>query len=117
MKKSVSYSDQIPPITDKIDEELVVLLGKTNPIIGFIPSIADTDRYYYKERQTYYSRLGMDLEVYFELDLGYYPNLLESLLACDAIHLSGGNTYYFLHWLRSRDMVDTLIQYAAQGGV
>ncbi len=117
MKKLVLYSDQIPSVSDKIDKELVTLLGKSNPIIGYIPSKADPQRKYYNERQVYYSRLGMDLKVYFELDKEYHPNLLESLLSCDAIHLSGGNTYYFLRWLRKREMLETLRQYVKRGGV
>jgi dipeptidase E len=117
MKKLVLYSDQIPSTSEKIDRELVTLLGKTNPIIGYIPSCADPQRKYYNERQEYYARLGMDLKVYFELDKEYHPELLKPLLSCDAIHLSGGNTHYFLHWLRRRNMIGTLVQYVAQGGV
>ena len=100
-----------------MDKELIALIGKSSPIIGYIPSIADPPRKYYKERQAYYSRMGMDLQVYFELDKEYQPNLLESLLSCDAIHLSGGNTYYFLHWLRKRKMLEPLRKYVEQGGV
>jgi dipeptidase E len=59
----------------------------------------------------------MTLPVYFELDEAYDPNRLDTLLACDAIHLTGGNTYYFLHWLRKRDMLVPLRQYVARGGV
>lgn len=117
MKKLVLYSDQIPSIAGEIDKELLNLLDKSDPIIGYIPSCADPQRKYYKERQAYYSRLGMNLEVYFELDKEYHPDLLESLLSCDAIHLSGGNTYYFLYWLRKREMLLPLRQYVEQGGV
>jgi len=117
MKKLVMYSDQIPPLADGIDKELIALLSKSNPIIGYIPSNADPQRKYYKERQSYYSRMNMDLQVYFELDKEFRPNLLESLLSCDAIHLSGGNTYYFLHWLRKRGMLEPLRQYVKRGGM
>lgn len=117
MKKLVLYSDQIPSVSNKIDKELVAILGKSNPIIGYIPSNADPQRKYYNERQEYYSRLGIDLRVYFELDKEYHPNLLESLLSCNAIHLSGGNTYYFLYWLRKREMLEPLREYVVKGGV
>lgn len=117
MKKLVLYSDQIPPLTNKIDSELKTLFNKTNPKIGFIPSSSDPERKYYKERKAFYYQLNMDLSVYFELDKEWKPDLLDSLLECDAIHLSGGNTYYFLHWLRRRNMMDTLVQYVARGGV
>jgi len=59
----------------------------------------------------------MDLQVYFELDKEFRPNLLESLLRCDAIHLSGGNTNYFLQWLRKREMLEPIRQYVKRGGV
>ena len=117
MKKLILYSDQIPYISEKIDKELVTLLDKSNPIIDYIPSCADPQRKYYRDRQAYYSRLGMNLEVYFELDEEYHPDMLETLLSCDAIHLSGGNTYYFLYWLRTREMLLPLRQYVSHGGV
>jgi len=117
MKKLVLYSDQIPPLTDKIDNELKTLFGIPDPMIGFIPSSSDPERKYYKDRQDFYKSLGMDLKLYFELDNEYQPDMLEQLLSCDAVHLSGGNTYYFLHWLRRRNMIGTLIQYVAKGGV
>jgi dipeptidase E len=118
MRRLVLYSDQIVPDTDKVDQELVALLGRSNPTVGYIPSSAGSQRqYYYEARRVYYARLRMTLAVDFGLDQGYDPNRLEALLACDAIHLSGGNTYYFLHWLRQRDMLAPLRRYVAQGGV
>jgi dipeptidase E len=117
MKKLMLYSDQIPLLSNEIDTELKKLFDKPNPRIGYIPSASDPERKYYKERKSFYNQLGMDLDVYFELDKEWKPDLLKSLLDCDAIHLSGGNTYYFLHWLRRRNMMDTLIQYVDQGGV
>ena len=117
MKKLVLYSDQIPPLTNEIDNELKTLFDKSSPKIGFIPSSSDPNRHYFNERKNFYYQLGMDLSVYFELDIEYKPDLLESLLKCDAIHLSGGNTYYFLHWLRRRNMMNTLVRYVTQGGI
>ena len=117
MKKLVLYSDQILPEADKVDRVLLALLGKSQPRIGYIPSSADPQRRYYEARRAYYARLGITLATYFELDEAYDPARLEALLACDAIHLSGGNTYYFLHWLRRRDMLSPLRCYVAEGGV
>ena len=55
--------------------------------------------------------------MYFELDRDYRPELLDELWACDAIHLSGGNTYHFLHWLRKRELFEPIRRYVAGGGV
>jgi dipeptidase E len=117
MKKLVFYSDQIPALRNSVDKELKTLFNKSSPRIGFIPSSSDPERKYYNDRKTFYAQLGMDLSVYFELDIEWKPDQLGQLLECDAIHLSGGNTYYFLYWLRRRNMMDTLVQYVARGGI
>ena len=117
MKKLVLYSDQIVPDAENVDRELAALLAKPNPSIGYIPCSSDPQRYYYQVCQGYYARLGMTLSTYFELDQAYEPERLEALLACDAIHLSGGNTYYFLYWLRLRGMLAPLRRYVSRGGV
>jgi len=117
MKKLVLYSDQIPALRNSVDKELKNLFSKSRPRIGFIPSSSDPERKYYNDRQAFYNQLGMDLQVYFELDIDWKPDQLKPLLDCDAIHLSGGNTYYFLSWLRRRNMMDTLVRYVARGGI
>jgi dipeptidase E len=111
------YSDQVIPQNRQVDEALLCLFDKSNPKIGYIPANADPSRQYFQERQKYYRDYNIHLEPYFELDLRYRPELLPELLACDAIHLSGGNTFYFLKWLRQRGMDMTLSNYAREGGV
>jgi dipeptidase E len=117
MKKLVLYSDQVPELRRTADAALKKLIGKARPRIGFIPSAGDTTRKYFNDRKAFYKQLGMDLSVYFELDKEWQPEKLDTLLGCDAIHLSGGNTYYFLVWLRKRNMIPVLTQYVARGGV
>jgi dipeptidase E len=39
------------------------------------------------------------------------------LFSYDAIHLTGGNTYHFLFWLRARGLVKPLQDYVAQGAI
>jgi dipeptidase E len=117
MKKLVLYSDQVSALRDTADKELKNLFKKSHPTVGFIPSASDPDRRYYNDRKAFYAQLGMDFSVYFELDVEWQPGRLKSLLECDAIHLSGGNTYFFLMWLRKRKMTDVLREYVAHGGV
>lgn len=116
-RKLVLYSEQEESDTVAIDRRLLALIGKPRPCLGYIPSSGDTDRQYYQACRAYYAGLDADLAVYFELDDKYDERLLDSLLSCDAIHLSGGNTFYFLHRLRSRNLVETLQHYVADGGV
>jgi dipeptidase E len=117
MKRLVLHSNQIVPKSDKLEREWLALLGKTHPIIGYIPSCNDPERVFFRAQEAYYARLGVEIACYFELDLAFTPERLTDLLACDAIHLTGGNTFYFLHWLRQRNMLSTLQRYVADGGI
>ncbi len=116
-RKLVLYSNQILPDCAPVDARLFALLGSPHPRIGYVPSRSDPMRKYFRECQAHYARGGGELSVYFELDADYHPDLLDDLLACDAIHLSGGDTFYFLHWLRTRHLLATLREYVAGGGV
>ena len=113
----VMYSDQVIPANRQVDPYLLALIGKTNPKIGYIPANSDPHRIYYKDRQDYYAGIGADLSPYFEVDRHFHPENLADLLACDAIHLSGGNTFYFQKWLAARGMFAVLREYTANGGV
>jgi dipeptidase E len=117
MRKLVLYCDQDIPENYKINRRLLELLNKPIPRLGYIPSGADPDRAFYGDRQTYYSALGIDLAVSLELNDNYAPELVPQLFACDGIHLSGGNTYHFLYWLRKRGLMQELIDFAHRGGV
>ena len=117
MRKLVLYSEQILPETAAIDQRLLALMGKERPRIGYIPSAADPERKYYREQQTYYAQYGITMPVYLELDRDYDPSQVAPLFACDAIHLSGGNTFYFLYWLRQHNLLAPLRRYVARGGV
>lgn len=117
MKRLVLYSDQVPGKSDKVDNKLMELIGKENPTIAYIPSAADTNRKYFNQKVLYYGRLGIHNLMYFDLDVEYQPALLERLLACDAIHLSGGETSYFLSSLKKRGFISILRNYALTGGV
>jgi len=118
MKNNLAlYSDQIIPENAKVDRRLLRLIGNDYPRIGFIPSSSDPQRFFFQQRQAYYATLGVSLDVYYELGDEYQPDKLSELLSCDAIHLSGGNTFIFLYWLRQRGMMEVLRQYAANGGV
>jgi dipeptidase E len=113
----VMYSDQIIPANHQVDPHLLEILGKTQPRIGYIPANSDPHRVYYQDRRSYYARTGAELAPYFEVDRHFHPENLDDLLACDAIHLSGGNTFYFQKWLVARGMFAILQAYANRGGV
>lgn len=85
-------------------------------IVGFLPSSPDPDRFWFEPRRAYYGEHGLELR-YFGLEDEFDEARLPELFGCDAIHLSGGNTFQFNHWLRERGLADRLRKYVADGGV
>ena len=117
MRKLVLYCDQDIPENFKINRRLLELLNKPIPRVGFIPSGADPDNAFYLDRQTYYSALGIDLALSLGLNDNYDPGKVTQLFECDGIHLSGGNTYHFLYWLKKRGLMEPLREFVNRGGV
>lgn len=117
MRKLVFYSDQILPAGKAVDERMLDLLGKKKPVVGYIPSSSDPDRIWFSECKVFYSRYDIDLDLYFGLGQAYDSPTLDLLFSCDAIHLSGGNTFQFLQRLKVRGLLKPLRQYVLNGGV
>ena len=116
-RKLALYSDQQINKSTKMDEKLLNSIGKPHPTIGYIPSSTDPKRIWFKQQQAYYKSFGADLTIYFELEREYESEKAKELLACDAIHLSGGSTYNFLYWLGQRGFISLLKDYIENGGV
>jgi dipeptidase E len=62
----------------------------------------------------YYSEIGAKLDVYAD-EVSVSGDCISQLLQCDAIHLSGGNTFTFAQWLRQSNLFDALIRYVESG--
>jgi len=117
IKKLVLYSEQFIGQSEQVDQELISLIAKENPKIAYIPSQADLTRKYYNEKIEYYKRIGINDLMYFDLEHEYDEAKLPELLSCDAIHLSGGNTFYFLNFLKKRNFINYLLKFVENGGV
>ncbi|WP_353646845.1 Type 1 glutamine amidotransferase-like domain-containing protein [Mesorhizobium sp. WSM2239] len=118
MINAVLYSDQVIPSNEKVDVRLMEMMKGRGPRIAYMPSSPDhPDFRFYIERQTYYARRGLTLDVFYDLDREHSDAETDALLACDAIHLSGGNTAAFLTRLRRSGMQKTLRDWANKGGL
>ncbi len=115
--KLVLYSDGVIPENAPIDRRMMHLIGNPSPTVAFICSSEDPEGFWFRSKAEQYAALGARMELSFGLDDDFDPLVLPDLLACDAIHLSGGNTYGFLDRLRRRGMIDILRGYVAKGGV
>jgi len=117
MINAVLYSDQIIPANDKVDDRLVEMMKRRGPRIGYVPSGPDSNFKFYAERQAYYARRGLALDVFYDLDREHSEPEIDALLTCDAIHLSGGNTAAFLARLKRAGMLEILRDWALEGGL
>lgn len=115
--KLVLYSDQSIEANKKVDIELLKLINKEKPHIGYIASGSDITRTYFNLKVEYYRNLGVDNILYFDLDVEFDESKIEDLFNCDAIHLPGGNTYWFLYNLKKRNFISKLQQFVSMGKV
>lgn len=116
-RKLAFYSDQEATSNREMDERLRELIGLPRPRIGYVASEPDPPRHYYRRTQEHYARLGAIMDCYFDADYVSDVALTERLLGCDAIHLSGGNTFTFIAWLKGCNLARQLIDYSLRGGV
>ncbi|MFD1019270.1 Type 1 glutamine amidotransferase-like domain-containing protein [Thalassobacillus hwangdonensis] len=117
MKRLVLLSDWKQPLHDGGEEKISKLIGKSAPVLGYIPSQTDPERRYFQPMKRNFERIGVTSYVYMDVDQEFDPCLLSELEKCDAIFLSGGNTFHFLACLQKRDMLEWLRSYVENGGV
>lgn len=85
--------------------------------IGYIASGPEPDRRFFNGRKIYYAQSGLHLAQFHDLDASHSDQEIEKLLACDAIHLAGGQTGPFLNRLRRSRMLGLLRDWALSGGI
>ncbi|MFA6918902.1 MAG: Type 1 glutamine amidotransferase-like domain-containing protein [Patescibacteria group bacterium] len=116
MKRLVLHSDQVNGKT-QIDEAFLKFFGDRKPTIAYIPSQSDLPRKYFNRKVEWYKQFGITDLLYFDIDQEYNKEKNPELLSCDAIFLSGGNTYYFLNSLRHRNFIPVLKGFVEKGGI
>ena len=116
-RKLVLLSDVYFHANDRLNERIRSLFQPKQPSIGYIPSCSDPQRIYVEQTRRYYRQLGIEDVQYYDLDTEYEEGMLDSLFQHDAIHLSGGNTFYFLSLLQKRNVLDQLRSYVDKGGI
>ena len=101
-----------------LDKELIGLVGKKKNIqMTYIPSsgyLSDTE---YKQFIKHYSRFQIKKFITIHIDEHFSSVLKEAVLKSDIIFLGGGNTYYFLYWLRKTKFLGLLKKWVKSGGV
>jgi dipeptidase E len=91
-------------------------LGFTAPKVGYIPSDDHADQSWFLENRELYAQLGVSLAAVVPLNETVSENAWSELLSCDAIHLSGGDTFDFLARARKYNLESRLRTFLAAGG-
>jgi dipeptidase E len=99
-----------------IDIELLKHLPK-NPCFSFIPSSSYQSNIEFREFVSRYSKFKVKKFIHFPVDVPIDKTLLGEVLKSDLIHLGGGNTFYFLKYLRHYSMLGHLKRFYLRGGV
>lgn len=115
--KLVLYSGGDEKENKGLDQAFLELLGKKNPVVTFIPSSSYLSEQEFKEFVKHYSKFKISRFIHFPVDLPFDKIMFQEVMRSDAIHLAGGNTFYFLNSLRKTKLLPELRKFVARGGV
>jgi len=116
--KLVLYSGGERKANKQLNQHLLRLAGKKIDRISFIPSCSSSGRQDFNQFK--YLLRGQNIKQfnYFAIDkTKITKRRLNHLLESQAIHLSGGNTFYFLKHLRKSGIIPSLKLFAQRGGI
>lgn len=100
-----------------LDKALLDMIGKSSPHMSFIPSQSYESEIDFGLFVKQYRRFGVKSFLHFPVDVRFDKILLEEVLQSDVIHLSGGNTFYFLKHLKRSGMFPRLREFVKRGGI
>jgi len=113
----VLYSGGDEKENQQLDKAFIELLGKKNPVVTFIPSSSYLSEQEFKSFVRHYSRFRITRFIHFPIDVAFDKTIFTEVMRSDAIHLAGGNTYYFLNYLRKAKLLPQLKAFVEKGGV
>jgi dipeptidase E len=117
MAKLVLYGGGYYEDCEDLNSTLIRLTNKKSPSIGFIPAESYGGEEDYYSFVDSFSKLGVRKILYFPLDREFSDIKRRKLLDSDAIFLGGGNTFYFLYWLKKTKLFNELKKFVAKGKV
>jgi dipeptidase E len=115
--KLIFYGGGFEDENIQLDKEAIKLSGKKSPQVTYIPSCSFESEIDFRHFAEHYYKLGIRKIICFPVDLKSDEALQNIAFDSDIIHLSGGNTYYFLKYLRKNGLVPKLIKFVKRGGV
>lgn len=115
--KLVFYSGGDEEENEKVDQACLELINNRNPTFVFIPSSSYDGEAEFHDFVEQWQRYGVTRFIYFPVDIPQDRVLLKEVFQSDMIHMGGGNTFYFLKYLRKYGYLEFLREYALMGKV
>lgn len=116
--KLVFYSGGTAQENLPLDYALLKLAHPSKDLtFTFIPSHSYMSDVEFKEVIEHYRPLGVKKFLKMDVDTVHSSVLRRSVFKSDIIHLGGGNTYYFLKYLKRHKLLAELREWAQAGGV
>ena len=116
--KLVLYSGGQVPSNRLIHHALFELVSpKRNKSMTYIPFCHDRSTLFYKRAIKRYQGVGFERFHCLPVDAPFSQKDLKKALGSDVIYLAGGNTFYFLKYLRKSGLIPQLQQFVEKGGV
>src|SRR5262245_60575324 len=114
----VLYSGGTGSQNQAMAEEVRALLREQrNPVITFVPSSEEDADCDFRDFQRQLSSCGVSRFRCVAIDKELSIADEKTLFGGDAIFLGGGNTFYFLHHLRERRLVQKFRAFVRRGGL
>lgn len=115
--KLVFHGGGHPEDNTSLNREALRMCGSKDPVVAFIPACSIDAEGEFLEFARGFQDLGVGRFLYFPVDIPFDQTMLQQVLQSDIIHLSGGNTYYFLRSLRRARLLPRLREFVKRGGV
>lgn len=115
--KLVFYSGGDDRDNKQLDHAFIDLIAKKNPVVTFIPSSSYLSEQEFKVFVKHYSKFKITRFIHFPIDVPFDKVMFQEVMRSDAIHMGGGNTFYFLNCLRKAKLLNNLRSFAEKGGV
>lgn len=115
--KLVLYSGGDDKDNLTLDQALFEMVQKKNPVMTFIPSSSYLSEVEFREFVRHYSKYKVTRFIHFPVDVPFDQTMFKEVMKSDIIHLAGGNTFYFLKYLRQSKMLPHLKAFVERGGI
>lgn len=115
--KLVLYGGGDPEDNEELNRHALTLVGKKEATMSFIPSCYFDGELDFALWVRSFQKMGLQKFLYFPIDIPQDEVLKKEVFSSDLIHLGGGNTYYFIKYLRKHKLMGELKQFVKRGGV